>query len=255
MAHEIQSSIVEKSVTVLDLLAQTQGRLSRSDIVSITGFNKSSTYRILNILMGQGLVQYDEFDRSYTVGPKLISWARAAWQKTDLNLIQDRDLIELSNETGMNVAVSVLSETTITYIRTRILHNYKLAVKPGGQSELHCTASGKVFLAYSDEPFVDNFLAASELEKFTTNTITTIPALKSELKKIRKRGYALSKGEEFSQVVGMSAPIFDYDQRIQASLGVWIPLKQASLADLTSCAPMLLKKAADISARFGFMSA
>ena len=135
MAREVQSSIVEKSVTVLDLLAQTPGRLSYSEIVAATGFNKSSAHRILSILIGQQLVQFDERDKSYSVGPKLISWARAAWQKTDLEQIEDQDLIELSEATGGNVAVSVLSEQSVTFIKTRIPHPYKLAVKIGGQSD------------------------------------------------------------------------------------------------------------------------
>ncbi|WP_342077796.1 IclR family transcriptional regulator [Yoonia sp. SS1-5] len=254
MVRELQSSIVEKSVTVVDLLAKTSGRLTQSEIAATTGFNKSSTHRILSILMGQDLVTYDERDRSYSVGPKLISWARAAWEKMDLSLIEDQDLAELSEETGMNVAVSVLSEHTVTFIKTRIPHPYRLAVKTGGQSELHNTAAGKVFLAHMTTEAVDTFFAQAELEKFTETTLTTPDALRADMADIRERGYAISDREEFYQVVGLAAPILDYDQRILAALSIWIPLRVASFEELLDQSGKLVGMADRISARFGQMT-
>lgn len=254
MAREVQSSIVEKSVTVLDLLAQTPGRLSYAEIVAATGFNKSSAHRILSILVGQQLAQFDERDKSYSVGPKLISWARAAWQKTDLEQIEDQDLIELSEATGGNVAVSVLSEQSVTFIKTRIPHPYKLAVKIGGQSDLHCTAAGKVFLAHMEKPDLERYLRSTELEKYTENTPITQDALLQDIKYAQATGYAVANREEFWQVVGIAAPIVDYDNRIMAALSLWTLTRLASLEELKAKSPLLLETAAKISARFGSMA-
>lgn len=253
MVREVQSSIVEKSVAVIDLLAQTKGRLSQTEIALATGLNKSSTHRILSILMGQALVQFDERDRSYSTGPKLISWARAAWEKMDLSLIEDQDLIELAEQTGMNVALSVLSEHTVTFIRTRIPHPYRLAVKTGGQSELHNTAAGKLFLTYMTDEEQQAYFKVAELEKFTETTLVTQKDLEAEMNLIRSQGYAVSDREEFYQVVGLAAPIFDYDRRILASLSLWIPLRQADLDTLVNQSPILIAKCEEISARFGQM--
>ena len=253
MAREVQSSIVEKLVVVLDLLAKTTGKLTHSEIVTATGFNKSSAHRILSIMIGEDLVYFDERDKSYSVGPKLVSWARAAWQKTDLGQIEDQDLTDLSDATGMNVALSVLSEHSVTFIRTRIINPYKLAVKLGGQSDLHCTAAGKLFLAYMDKPALDKYLNTTELEKFTENTLTDQKSLLDELTQIQQAGYASSNREEFWQVVGVAAPIVDYDNRIIASISLWTPTRFASMEELQDQVPVLLQSAAKISSRFGSM--
>ncbi len=253
VAREIQSSIVDKLVVVLDLLAESPGKLSYSEIVAATGFNKSSTHRILSILLGQKLVQFDERDKSYSVGPKLMRWAKAAWQKTDLAQIEDQDLLELSGASGMNVAVSVLSDYSVTFIRTHIINPYRLAVKLGGQSDLHCTAAGKMFLAFMDKPALDQYLDIAELEKFTENTLIDQKTLLTDLKLINKNGYAISNREEFWQVVGIAAPIVDYDKRILATLSLWTPTRFGSMEELKSKAPLLLDAAAKISARFGSM--
>jgi len=47
MSREIQSSIIQKSVAVINLLAKQKGRLSQTEIAQETGFNKSSTHRNL----------------------------------------------------------------------------------------------------------------------------------------------------------------------------------------------------------------
>lgn len=253
MGREVQSSIIEKSVTVMDLLARAQNKLSYSEIVAATGFNKSSTHRILAILLGQQLIHFDERDRSYSVGPKLVSWARAAWQKTDLSQIEDQDLIKLSESTGMNVAVSVLSEQTVTFIKTHIVHPYKLAVKIGGQSDLHCTAAGKVFLSYMEKPDLERYLATADLEKYTETTPTDQKTLLRDIKQAQENGYAVANREEFWQVVGIAAPIVDYDNRVMAALSLWTLTRIASLESIKEESETLLKTAANISARFGSM--
>ncbi|WP_282095049.1 IclR family transcriptional regulator [Epibacterium ulvae] len=251
MVRDVQSSIVEKSVRVVDLLAQAPNKMNQLEIMQASGLSKSSVYRILSILVGQGLVQFDEREKLYSVGPKLISWARAAWQKTDLNLIEDQDLASLSGATGFNVAVSVLSDASVTFIRTHIPKPYKFAIKVGGQSELHCTAAGKVFLAYMTDTEQAAYYAAAKLEKFTESTITDEDALRDEVGVVRKQGYAFSNREEFWQIRGIAAPILDYDDRILAAISLWSPTHYVSAEGLVALAPKLMDAAAEISARFG----
>lgn len=254
MSREVQSSIIQKSVDVINLLAHHKGRLSQTEIAQATGFNKSSTHRILTILIGQGLVEFDERDRSYTTGPLLISWARAAWEKMDLSLVQDQDLRDLADETGMNVALGVRVEHTVTFTRANVAHPYRLAVKEGGQSEMHNTAVGKVFLAHMTEHERDAYFAVAELEKFTETTLTSRQDIEAGLADIRAKGFAVSDREEFYQVVGIAAPILDHDGRILAAISLWIPLRIAPLETLLKCAPALLIKTKEISARFGQLS-
>ena len=232
MSREIQSSIIQKSVTVVNLLAKHRARLSQTEIAQATGFNKSSTHRILSILIGQELVEYDERDRTYSTGPLLIGWARAAWEKMDLGLVNDQDLRDLATQTDMNVALGVRTEHTVTFLRTNIPHPYRLAVKVGEQSELHNTATGKLFLAHITKDERDSYFKVAELD-------------------IRAQGFAVSNREEFNQVGGIAAPIFDHDGRILAAISLWIPLRVAPLKDLLACVPALLTKTGEISARFG----
>lgn len=245
------SSIVDKSVAVLDLLAQSDVRLTFADIVTGTGFNKSTVSRVLAILKGKELATVDERDRTYSVGPRLVSWAQAAWQRVDLAQITDEDLADLGKVTEKNVSVSVRSGHLLTFVRTNIRSPYKLAPRVGGQSDLHCTAAGKVALAWMTEQELDDYFAATELDIYTQNTITDAKSLRKEIRLTRDRGYGIANREELWRVLGLAAPILDRDGKFVAAVSTWTPDKAATLDELCSHAETVVHHADQWSSRFG----
>lgn len=92
----------------------------------------------------------------------------------------------------------------------------------------HCAASAKVIMAYQDEKFLDDVVSESKFYRYTNNTITTREELLSEYKKIKYRGYSICNNEMEEVVVGISAPIFDWDNKVRSSiciLGISTDLK------------------------------
>lgn len=249
MAKEIQSSIVQKCVVVLDVLAHAQGGLSYTDVVAETGFTKSSAHRVLNILLSEGMVAFDDVARTYTLGPKTVSWARAAWQRTDLQQITDTDLVQLRDEAGLNVAVSILSGDSVLFIRTMNLRNVRYTAKMGEESPLHATAAGKLFLAYADGR--EELLESVELEQLTQHTLVARDKLLSDLEDTRERGFAICNREEFLQISGIAAPLFDYRGQVIAAISLWAHSKLASHQDVVDQAPALLKWSHVLTGRFG----
>src|SRR5262249_62137814 len=66
---------------------------------------------------------------------------------------------------------------------------------------LHCTAIGKVLLAYGPAK-----LRPGRLERRTEQTITSRAALEAELEAVRQRGYAVIDGELEPGLVAGAAP-------------------------------------------------
>ncbi|WP_417210413.1 IclR family transcriptional regulator [Antarctobacter sp.] len=254
MGRELQSSIVDKCATVLDTLAASQSTMSFTEIVETTSFTKSSAHRIIAILLGEEMLSYEERTRSYTLGPRVLNWARAAWQKTDLQQISDAELAELRDRTGLNVAVSIPNGDAVMFIRTLDTKSVRYAAKVGELSPLHCTAAGKLFLAYDGNEGKGTLPAGYELEKYTETTITDPDRLADELSRIRSQGYATCDREEFLQVSGIAAPVLDYQSKIIAALSLWAPTNVASIESLLPHVPVLKETAALISARFGAMA-
>jgi IclR family acetate operon transcriptional repressor len=77
----------------------------------------------------------------------------------------------------------------------------------GKRTNLHCTAVGKVLLAYSRPAFLLGFLQEDVFSRHTEYTLSSSAALRQEVQKIRRLGYALEDEEWSPGVRCLAVPI------------------------------------------------
>ena len=119
MTRTSGSSIVTKSRQVIDVITEAHRPLIFSEIVEKTGFVKSSCHRILAILQGEQLVEYDPLSRTYRSGHRLQKWARAVWNRADITQAASPAVwVKLNRTAGVSgLAISgrpVLQKTVLT---------------------------------------------------------------------------------------------------------------------------------------------
>ena len=246
-----QSSIVSKCTRILDLMAGARRPLSFSDIVKQSGFVKSSAHRILSILVGEGLAEYDEQAKAYTLGPKLITWARSAWRRTDIQQIASSELETLCEQTGMNVALSIRDDDSVLYLRTIDNIPVRYAAHTGDHAPLHCTAVGKVFLAFMPDRQRTVLMQRLRFERFTEYTIQDPQVLLKELEQIRFQGYASCFQEEFLQVLGIGVPVRNANGDVAAGVSLWALSGQFSREDMLAQVPAMLDVGGRLSYQLG----
>ena len=96
----------------------------------------------------------------------------------------------------------------------------KVATWVGKHVDLHCTALGKVLLAYRSEPEIDDLIKKHGLLRHNENTIGSARKLKENLALVRKLGYALDDEEEELGIRCLGAPIFDSQSRVVAAVSL-----------------------------------
>jgi len=116
---------------------------------------------------------------------------------------------------------------------------------------LHCGAGGKVLLAFLPPPERRKIIEGKGLEQFTSNTIVDPLLLEKDLEKIRRDGYAVSKGEREEGAYSIVAPIFDQNGKIAASLSISGPIFRLSDLDLAKNAEAVKNAAKEITTNFG----
>lgn len=79
----------------------------------------------------------------------------------------------------------------------------------GSRFSLHCTAIGKVILAFLPESRRKTIIENIDLQQQTSNTITSKQQLCEELENIRKTGVGFDDKERLNGVRGVAVPIFD----------------------------------------------
>src|SRR5699024_8618571 len=118
----------------------------------------------------------------------------------------------------------------------------------GKRSELYSTSVGKAILAFLDEAEVERIWAESDIKKWTSNTITDLEELKSELELIRHNGYAEDNEENELGVRCVGAPVFNHDGVVEGAISVSGPTIRVT-RDKVEELGGLVKKYADLISR------
>ena len=252
-ASAASSSIVTRSAKVLDTVCGSTAPLSQAQIATLTGLPKSSTHRLLSILLGEGLIAFDARRQTYGPGRRLIRWAASAFRTDDLPALAGGDLEALAERTGSHAALAILDGATALYLKTIYSGpQVRLAPRVGERSPAHACAAGKALLARLRRGQRDAVLGELEFERLTERTIVERGTFEADLGQVADRGYATCDREEYLQVVGISAPVFDATGDTVAAVSLWNTVDRETMDSLLRQRDPLLETAAAISRRLGY---
>jgi DNA-binding IclR family transcriptional regulator len=112
---------------------------------------------------------------------------------------------------------------------------------------------GKAILAFLPEERVAEILRRVRFERFTHRTITTAEALRVEIEKTRRRGYAVDDEELEEGLRCIAVPVLDAQRIPVAAVSVSGPSFRVTAQKLPSIANHLLQCVRGISADMGFV--
>jgi DNA-binding IclR family transcriptional regulator len=116
----------------------------------------------------------------------------------------------------------------------------------GRSVPLHCSAIGKVLLAFGAAT-----LPPGRLERRTEHTITSRAALETELETVRQRGYAVIDGELEPGLVAVAAPVFRDGGAVVAALSVSGPGTRLTPPRIADVAAACMTQASGLSEVLG----
>lgn len=237
--------VVQGTFQILEELARS-GPLSLNELTQRTALAKSTVFRILSTLSGLGYVVRDD-SRSYYISHAMGDFVRVEAQTEVIRRAAMPHMLELRNLYGETVNLGQLQFDKVMYLEV-VPSEYALRLheRQGATVPIHASALGKVILAFSEESFAAGVLSR-DLPALTPNTITDPVVLASALKRIRKRGYALDKGETSLLATCLAAPILDEQQRAAAAISISGPASRFNPAKTPAVVKSLLEAAAGIS--------
>jgi IclR family pca regulon transcriptional regulator len=119
----------------------------------------------------------------------------------------------------------------------------------GVQAPLYAGAASKVLLAGMEDDEIEAYLGRTDLTAFQESTITDRNVLWREIRSIRKRGFAESKGELFAGGGALAAPIKDFSGRTVAVIDILTPEHRCTAEHRGRRIGLLLEGAAHASTR------
>ncbi len=249
-----KAQTVQRALDILQVFIDHEGEVSLSDVSKSCELSVSTVYRIISVLRKNGYVVPGESRGQYLIGTKFLEFSRIAKSTLKIEDIARPFMQNLQKLTNESVHISRVQGSQMSYLE--IIHSTQvLRIVPviGVDAPLHCTAAGKVFLAQlSEVKFNKLFKKGQSLESYTNNTVTDVNRLKKELEKIRDEGVAIDREEYVLGVTDIAAPIFDFDGKFAACLGVYVPTPRATNERIAFLIPLVRNCALEISRALGY---
>ncbi len=151
----------------------------------------------------------------------------------------------------MSCDLSLFDHGNVFYIEVlKGNHALSIAAAVGQRLPAHCTASGKLFLAYLSPQELNAFLNHT-LVAYTDKSITSPDKLRNHLESILQQGYGFDDEEYEAGIRAISAPICNQQGMVIAAMSIPGPTSRMTTDRIPQVAEALKEATRAISRRMG----
>ncbi|GMG96337.1 IclR family transcriptional regulator [Tepidimicrobium xylanilyticum] len=212
---------VIKAIEVIEFIAGSENEVGVTEISNGLNYGVSATYHLLNTLKECNIVIQNEITKKYSLSLKLWQIGMLAYGQNHISVVLKPYLEKLKALTGETANLTVMDNKQIVYIAQAESNRLvKMFTTIGATAPLHCTAGGKVLLAFKPKDIRNSILDEIELIKYTENTIVNKEEFLKELEEVRKQGFAFDNQEREIGVSCIGAPIFDLNDHAIACITI-----------------------------------
>ncbi|MHC1740069.1 MAG: IclR family transcriptional regulator, partial [Anaerolineaceae bacterium] len=156
-------------------------------------------------------------------------------------------LRQMMERTGECAHLGVATQGKVMYIdQVESPVTLRVNAQVGTMNPLHCTALGKVLLAFGDLDI------PVELPAFTNNTITDQEVLRRHLAVIQQQGYALDDEEFDIGVRCIAVPVFDCRGKAVGAIGISGPATRVTPERMPELTAVVIEIGQALSKRMTF---
>jgi IclR family transcriptional regulator, acetate operon repressor len=251
MAKEIneKGSRSVRALEMLEVIVAAEQAMSVSDIMAATGLPKATVHRLCALLEKEGFLGPDISGKGLTVGHRTRNLALGVMSMGGNSAYRHQVLADLSHEIGETCNFNVPVGSEILYVdRVETKWPLRTQLPVGSRVPLHCTASGKLYLASLPANKRRRLISTMELSAHTENTITDPDVLDAELEKIRRVRYSKDESEFIDGMVAVAVAVKDSRGRIAAILACHAPDVRMTIEKAIEYLPAMHKAADALSA-------
>ena len=258
MRREKTNYIIQSVSHALDVLEQFAGdhdELGVTELSKRLKLHKNNVFRLLATLESRGYIEQNKATENYRLGVRCLQLGQIYLNQLGL-LRQAHPIIDtLARQAHETAFVAVLRKAAVVPLdAVEADQPVRLTSRIGEALPLHCTAAGKVQLAFISDADLREALLEG-LPRFTERTIVDRQALMQQLRTISERGFSVELGEHIPEVNSIAVPIRDYTRNVVGSLAVSGPAHRMTDERIErEIAPLMQKAGNDLSSRLGYES-
>lgn len=235
-------------LAVIEAIAYSEDAVALRDVEEKTGLPKPTVHRILSHLERMGYLQRAMGRKSYFAGSRLAALSLAAVRNRWAHHETHKILADLVARLGETCNITILDGYRVFLVdRVETHWPLRFVMHANTSFPLHCTASGKLYLALMPAKRRAWYFANHRLTASTPNTITDPRKLEKSLAAIRRQLYSLDNEELVAGLVAAAVPIMDSQGRLLGTVAANATNARITAEKIVEHVPLLRQAAAAIA--------
>jgi DNA-binding IclR family transcriptional regulator len=252
VANDSGISTLNRVCLILNAFTESEQILTLTEISKRIQLPKSTAHRMLEAMECHGLIVREPHGLGYQLGYQLIRWGTLALTNLDLRNTALPCLQSLCASTNESAVLSARYGYFAMWIEmVECRQPVRLAIRVGEPLHLHAGASAKVLWAFLPDSEIERILSGIKLIQLKPNTITSSETMRTELKTIHRRGYAVSYEETDFGAMGIAAPIYNHMGQPVAGIGIAAPVTRVPPERVPELARQVLASSQELSLKLG----
>jgi len=242
---------LDRAMAVFEHLS-TQSGVSLSGLSDQTGESTATLYRILFTLETRGLVEFDQAQQLWHIGPAAFIVGARFLRRTSLVERARPILRELMEQTGETANLGIQKGDQVLFVSQVETHaSIRAFFPPGSLSPLHASGIGKALLAFMPDTQCEKILKSSKRERFTSYTLCDAALLKDDLLHSKARGFSIDGEEKNLGMRCIAAPVFNHYGEIAAGLSISGPTSRVTKDKIESFGSAVMNAAEQLTSALG----
>lgn len=209
-------SSLEKGIYLLGIFSEEPYEYTVPDLVEITGFNRTTIYRMLSTFEEAGMLIRDDRSKSYKMGPMTYHLGNVYLHHANYKDSIQTILEKISEESKESVGIAHREGNKVVSIYAIETHQHlKVNDRPGTYYPMNKGCYGKCLMAYHDQTVVGELLDGAAFEKTASGTLTDKEEILKEYQRIRDNGFVESIDEVASYICGIGLPLKSPNGRVE----------------------------------------
>ncbi len=241
------TTAVDRGADLLVRVLESEQPVALTDLASATGIPKSTASRLVTALERRGLIEQDGERGRLRPGPAILRVAERGMLERNVVELARPSLDALAQASGETINLAVPARHGVEHVaQVESRHFLGTGQWLGRSVDYHCTAVGKVFLAFGRAT-----MPAQPLARHAPGTITDPERLRAELEQVRLSEWATAVDELETGLAAMAAPVRGARGDVIAALSVSGPALRMTPARILELQPVLNDEARRLSRRLG----
>lgn len=247
------SGVLERSLAILEKLAQHPEGCSVSEIAAAANAPVSAAHRLLVELVRSGYVRQNREHGEYVLTIKLVSLGLGFLSRSGIVDVAQPALDRLAAESGELVRLAVVDGTDLTFVAKAQGATGALRYDPdmGLSVPLSCSAAGYAWLSTMGEDRAAELIARQGFgapEEYGPQAPTSLKAVLRYVRDARARGFSMIVEVFAPGMTAMSAPVRTPAGKVIGVVTIAGPLFRLTEERMSALGPRIVATAAEIGA-------